>query len=82
MSNENTGPRSLACAPSILPGFGLCVLVTGLAYGLQTFEIAVAGRPWLEALVFAILVGVAIRSVWTPAEFWRAGVEFSAKTLL
>jgi len=36
----------------------------------------------LRQLVFAILVGVAIRSVWTPAEFWRAGVEFSAKTLL
>ena len=58
------------------------MLVTGLASGLETSEIASVGRPWLEALVFAILSGVALRSVWTPPEVWRAGVEFSAKTLL
>ncbi len=40
------------------------------------------GRPWLEALVFAILLGVAIRSVWTPPGFWHAGIAFSAKRLL
>jgi uncharacterized integral membrane protein (TIGR00698 family) len=66
----------------LLPGLGLCVLVTALAYLLQAIEIDRAGRPWLEALVFAILLGVAIRSVWTPSGFWHAGIEFSAKRLL
>src|SRR5580700_4635841 len=66
----------------LLPGLGLCVLVTALAYLLQAIEIDRVGRPWLEALVFAILLGVAIRSVWTPSGFWHAGMEFSAKRLL
>jgi uncharacterized integral membrane protein (TIGR00698 family) len=66
----------------LLPGIGLCVLVTVLAYSVQAIEIDYVGRPWLEALVFAILFGVAIRSVWTPPSFWHAGIEFSAKKLL
>ena len=66
----------------LLPGIGLCVLVTAVAYLLQAVEIHFAGRPWLEALVFAILLGVAMRSAWTPLDTWHAGIEFSAKTLL
>src|SRR5271154_1374960 len=66
----------------LLPGIGLCILVTAVAYLLQAIEIDLVGRPWLEALVFAILLGVAIRSVWTSSSVWRAGIEFSAKTLL
>src|SRR5579863_3753458 len=68
--------------PALLPGIGFCVLITALAYGLQAIEINLVGRPWLEALVFAILLGVAIRSAWTPPSAWHAGIEFSAKTLL
>ena len=66
----------------LLPGIGLCILVTAVAYLLQTLEIAAVGRPWLEALVFAILLGVALRSAWTPPRAWHSGIEFSAKTLL
>src|SRR5271167_1273247 len=66
----------------LLPGVGLCILVTALAYLLEGIEIDLFDRPWLEALVFAILFGVAIRSIWTPPGSWRAGIEFSAKTLL
>lgn len=66
----------------LLPGVGLCAFVTAIAYLCQAFEIETVGRPWLEALVFAILLGVAIRSVWTPSDAWRPGIEFSAKTLL
>ncbi len=62
-------------APPLLPGVGLCVLVTAVAYGLQTVEIERFGRPWLEALVFAILLGVAARTLWTPGGVWRAGIE-------
>ena len=66
----------------LLPGLGLCVLVTAIAYVCQGVEVRLVGRPWLEALVFAILLGVAIRSTWTPPALWHAGLEFSAKTLL
>lgn len=67
---------------SLWPGVGLCVLITALAYALQTVEIALVGRPWLEALVFAIIAGVITRTLWTPSALWSAGIEFSAKTLL
>jgi uncharacterized integral membrane protein (TIGR00698 family) len=84
MLAENTpkaGP-TVPPPPPLLPGIGLCILVTALAYLLQAVEIDLIGRPWLEALVFAILLGVAIRSVWTPSSAWHVGIEFSAKTLL
>ncbi|MFP3527720.1 putative sulfate exporter family transporter, partial [Pantoea sp. SIMBA_072] len=42
----------------------------------------VFGQAWLEALVLAILIGVALRSVWAPGRRWKAGTDFSAKTLL
>ncbi|MEW6630625.1 MAG: putative sulfate exporter family transporter [Pseudomonadota bacterium] len=73
---------SVPALARLLPGIGLCILVTALAYLLQAIEIDLVGRPWVEALVFAILLGVAIRSVWMPPSAWHAGIQFSAKTLL
>ena len=64
------------------PGIILCLVVTAAAFGLQAVEARVFGRAWLEALVLAILLGTAIRSVWTPSIHWQAGIDFSAKILL
>jgi len=69
-------------ASRILPGLGLCVAVTGAAYALQGGEQFLFGRIWLEALVLAILVGMIIRSLWTPHERWFPGISFGAKFLL
>ncbi len=66
----------------LLPGIALCVAVTGFSLLLQRAEVRLAGQAWLEALVLAILLGVAIRTVWHPGDFWRPGIEFSAKILL
>ena len=66
----------------LLPGLGLCLVVTGAAFLLQRIEEAWFGRAWLEALVLAILVGTAVRSLWTPDRRWFAGINFSAKFLL
>lgn len=84
MSTQNSAQTLSARSvlARLFPGIGLCLLVTALSYLLQAIEIDLVGRPWLEALVFAILLGVVIRSLWTPASMWRAGIEFSAKTLL
>lgn len=65
-----------------LPGLGLCLAVTAAAIGAERIEIALTGRAWLESLVLAILIGMAIRSTWTPGPMWRSGVTLSAKTLL
>ena len=82
MHIANIARKGLAEAAAVGPGFGLCLVVTALGYAGQGVEVALFGRAWLEALVFAILLGVAIRTVWAPPPRWRAGVEFSAKTLL
>ena len=69
-------------ATSILPGLGLCVLVTLAAVVLAAIERRLFGAVWLEALVLAIIVGAAVRMAWTPGTRWRPGIEFSAKLLL
>jgi uncharacterized integral membrane protein (TIGR00698 family) len=50
--------------------------------GLQWVEEHWAGRPWLEALVIAILLGTIVRTLWTPDRRWVPGIGFSARTLL
>ncbi len=65
-----------------LPGLLLCIAVTLSAALLQAIEVAIAGEPYLEALVLAIVLGVAIRTAWSPGPRWRPGIRFGAKTLL
>jgi uncharacterized integral membrane protein (TIGR00698 family) len=66
----------------LLPGVALCVAVTLLATGLQAVEVRAAGEAYIEALVIAILLGVAIRTLWSPGPVWQPGVVFGAKILL
>jgi uncharacterized integral membrane protein (TIGR00698 family) len=72
----------LAWVRGRVPGVALCIAVTLAAFGLQLAEEHVFGRAWLEALVLAILVGTAVRSVWQPRQHCDAGINFSSKTLL
>jgi uncharacterized integral membrane protein (TIGR00698 family) len=66
----------------LLPGLLLCCAVTGLACLLQALEARLAGQTYLEALVLAILLGVAIRTAWRPAPAFLPGIHFSATILL
>ena len=66
----------------LLPGILLCVAITIVAILLQAVEIHFAGQAYLEALVLAILLGVAMRTAWTPAKRFVPGIAFSAKLLL
>jgi len=66
----------------LLPGISLCVLVTLAATLLQGVEMRLAGQAYLEALVLAILLGVALRTVWTPGRAFEPGIVFCAKILL
>ena len=65
-----------------LPGLLLCIGVALAAMALERIEIAVVGEAYLEALVIAILLGVAIRAAWTPGPRWEAGIDLAAKILL
>ncbi|WP_409568430.1 YeiH family protein [Methylobacterium sp. J-072] len=71
-----------ASAASVLPGIGLCAAITALAIAAQALEERVAGHPYVEALVLAILIGIAVRTAWTPDARFRTGIAFSAKQLL
>ncbi len=64
------------------PGVVLCLAVTGAAVAVQAVETAMFGRAWLEALVLAILLGAAVRTVWTPPKGVAAGVTFCSRTVL
>jgi uncharacterized integral membrane protein (TIGR00698 family) len=66
----------------ISPGVLLCIGVTFAAVAVQHLEVFIVGQPYLEALVLAIILGVAIRSAWTPGPYWSPGIRFCGKILL
>ncbi len=66
----------------LAPGLLLCAAVVVAAEILQAVETALFGRPWVESLVLAILIGTVVRSLWTPPKPYAAGIAFSAKMLL
>ena len=68
--------------PKLAPGLALSAAVAVAAIGLQRVEEQAFGRPYLEALVLAILIGTVVRTLWTPHRRWLPGVSFSAKFLL
>ena len=65
-----------------IPGVALCAAVALAGYGLQLVEERLTGHSFVEALVLAILLGTAIRTVWTPSPRYKPGVGISAKLLL
>ena len=67
---------------SVLPGVLVCLALTAAAMGLQAMEQRGFGHPYIEALVIAILLGIAVRGAWQPGERFRGGIAFSAKQLL
>lgn len=67
---------------ALVPGTVLCALISIAAIGLQWTEEAFAGFPYIEALVIAILLGMCLRTFWTPGPRWRPGIAFTAKQLL
>jgi len=66
----------------LLPGVLLCVAITLGAMLLERIEVFFVDQPYLEALVLAILIGVAVRTAWKPDKSWNDGIGFSAKFVL
>ena len=81
-----TAPGRTPTPPNLvirsLPGIALCAAVAGAGYALQLVEERLTGHSFVEALVLAILLGAAIRTVWTPPPRFKTGVGISAKLLL
>ncbi len=67
---------------ALIPGIAICGAITAVSLGAQSVEERIFAHPYVEALVIAILLGMALRAVWQPSERWRSGIAFSAKQLL
>ncbi len=80
--SESAGNSIVARVKSLAPGIGLSIAITLVSLALQRLEESVFSHPYLEALVIAILIGIAVRSAWEPGKHWRPGIAFSAKQLL
>ena len=65
-----------------LPGLVLCGLVAGAALLLERLEVLATGKPWLEALVIAIVLGALVRTVWTPWSGLEPGIRCASRTML
>jgi uncharacterized integral membrane protein (TIGR00698 family) len=74
--------RMIGYLKKMLPGLVLCAAITAGAYALQAIEIEIVGEAYLEALVLAILLGVAVRTVWIPSPRFVPGIAVSAKFVL
>ncbi|MEQ9347430.1 MAG: putative sulfate exporter family transporter [Thalassospira sp.] len=66
----------------VLPGLAVTLLVALAAKLAEQAEQVLFGRGWVESLVFAILIGVVVRSVLGLAPRYCAGVRFCGKTVL
>jgi uncharacterized integral membrane protein (TIGR00698 family) len=71
-----------SCVKNLFPGILFCAAITIAAMLLEWIEVRFAGEAYLEALVLAILIGVAVRTAWKPGPRWTPGIAFSAKLLL
>jgi uncharacterized integral membrane protein (TIGR00698 family) len=64
------------------PGLGLTLAVALAALGVARVEERLLGHPVIEGLVVAILLGMLVRSSWTPPASFDAGVRFAGRELL
>ena len=78
----NRPATSVTRPAALIPGVLLCIVVAGVSAALEAAERRLFAHPYVEALVLAILLGMAVRSFWNPSERWQAGIAFSAKQLL
>lgn len=79
---RDNGRTSMSGPLRFLPGVLLSAAVGAAAWAVATAEARLFGQAWIEGLVLAILIGAALRLVWTPSQIWLPGIKFSARTLL
>lgn len=57
-------------------------MVGGISWGVDRLEVALFGYAFLEAIVLAILIGIVLRTLWTPPRAFRPGIVFTAQFVL
>ncbi|MGV1108048.1 YeiH family protein [Xanthomonas translucens pv. undulosa] len=64
---------------ALLPGLLLAVAVAALAMLVERMQLRWLGRPWIDALVFAIALGTLLRTASPLPAHADAGIAFAAK---
>lgn len=67
---------------AIVPGVLLSLGVAGAAVVVENLEIRFAGDSYLESLVLAILIGTAIRSLFSLPRAFEPGIAFTVKRIM
>ena len=75
------GPRPSPLG-RLLPGILFAGAVGVLSIGIAGAEERLFGHPIVEGLVVAILLGMIVRTLWTPSARLEPGVGFAAKEML
>lgn len=65
-----------------LPGVALCVAIAIVGWALQLVEETLLGRPYIEALVLALLLGVLLSAVWNVPARFAPGIQLASRELL
>lgn len=66
----------------LLPGILLTFIVSIASLGVAALEDRFLGHAIIEGLVVAILLGMIVRTLWTPPATTHTGVAFAAKQVL
>jgi uncharacterized integral membrane protein (TIGR00698 family) len=66
----------------VIPGILVAAIVALASVEVAAVETRVLGHPVIEALVVALLVGMAIRAFWRPGEAFERGIRFAGKEVL
>lgn len=66
----------------LVPGVALSATVGLVASGIAAAEKRLFGHPVVEGLVVAILLGMLVRTLWTPPAAFEAGVGFTSREVL
>ena len=66
----------------IFPGLAASLALTLVAHGLSYLEIMATGFALMDSLVFAILLGTLVHTVFGLPHVFEAGVRFSSKFVL
>ena len=78
---ESTPPSGTG-RMGLVPGVALATAVGVIALAVAAVEERVFGHPIVEGLVVAILLGMIIRTLWSPPARVEAGVDFASKEVL
>ncbi len=82
MVAQVTEPKNSWNPARFAPGVAACLAVALAAWALADVEQRLLGKAWIEPLVLAILIGAAVRLVWTPSSRFRPGMDVCARPVL